>query len=87
MLQPGQKSTRQLVVWAKKPFRISNIIGDPTCFQVAAFDKSEAKQVHTIPLTFIAGETGKIVRTIRIKTDLQDAEVEASTYAVVEAQQ
>jgi hypothetical protein len=87
VLQPGEKATRQLVVWSKKPFRISQILGDPNCFQVGANDRDEAKPVHRIPLTFIAGqETGKIVRTIRIKTDVQDALVEASTYAVVESQ-
>ena len=78
----GEKVTRRLVVRADKPFRIKSITGDKGAFEIPQ-PPSDAKDVHVLPVTFIASpsETGKVVKTIHIETDLGDAN--ATSYAVV----
>ncbi|MGA2034558.1 MAG: DUF1573 domain-containing protein [Thermoguttaceae bacterium] len=85
-LQPGQKVTRQLVVRGKRPFRILGITADPASFELPQFKKdAEARPVHLVPVTFIAGaEWGKVVKTLHIQTDLDPLGAEAAAYAVVE---
>ena len=67
---------------ADRPFRIKSIIGDKGAFEIPA-TPSDAKETHIVPVTFIASptETGKVVKTIHIETDLGDAK--ATSYAVV----
>lgn len=87
IIRPGGKVTKQLVVRAKQPFRITSVSGDPAAFEFPPLGK-EAKLLHLVPVTFVAGsEWGKVVRSIRIQTDLQKSPLEASTYAVVEPEQ
>ncbi len=82
-LQPGEKTTRQVVVWGKKPFRILSVAGDPASFQFAATN-GPAKPVHVLPVTFIAGaERGRVEKTIHITTDRDGATVNISIYAIV----
>ena len=84
IMRPGEKVTKQLVVRAKEPFRVTSVSGDPTSFEFAQ-PSGEAKLLHLIPVTFVAGaEWGKVVKTVHIQTDVQKAPIEASTYAVVE---
>ncbi len=84
VLQPGQKVTKQLVIKGKGPFRILSISCDDKSF---AFDTSAdktAKTVHLIPVTFLAGaDAGKVVKTIKIKTDQGEMSPELAAYAVV----
>ena len=84
VLQPGQKVTKQLVIKGKGPFRILSISCDNKSF---AFDTSAdktAKTVHLIPVTFLAGtDAGKVVKTIKIKTDQGEMSPELAAYAVV----
>lgn len=83
-LQPGQKVTKQLVVRSKKSFRVTSMTADCGCFAFGTSAGDAAKRLHLIPITFTAGDqSGKIAKTIRIETDLDDAAVELSTYAVV----
>jgi hypothetical protein len=77
----GQKVTKPLVVRADKPFRIKSITGDKASF-VIPDPPSDAKPVHVVPVTFVAGaELGKVVKTIHIDTDIGGAQ--ATSYAVV----
>ena len=79
----GQKVTKPLVVRADKPFHIKSITSDKNSFQIAD-PSGEARLVHVVPVTFIAGaEIGKVVKTIHIETDLGGAQ--ATSYAVVNA--
>jgi hypothetical protein len=86
VVQPGQKVTKQLVVKSKKPFKITGITCDDKSFE---FDTSkekdaDAKPVHLVPVTFMAGEDlGKIVKTIKIQTDQGQFTPELAAYAVV----
>lgn len=81
VVQAGQKVTRPLVVRADRPFRIEAISGDKAAFEIPK-PSSDAKSVHVVPVTFVAGaEIGKVVKTIRIETDIGDAH--ATSYAVV----
>ena len=85
VLRPGDKVTKPVVVRAKKPFRIKSVTGDKASFTFAAAD-DEAKTLHLVPVTFMAGaDFGKVVKTIQIRTDLSDTPAEVSTYAVVNA--
>ncbi len=77
----GQKVTKPLVVRADKPFRIKAITGDKASFEIP-LPPGDARPVHIVPVTFIAGaETGKVVKTIHIDTDIGDTQ--ATSYAVV----
>lgn len=69
-LQPGQKVTKQIVIKGAKPFRIIDVHCDgPFTFQTT----DEAKILHLIPVTFVAGsDSVKISQTIEIVTDLGD---------------
>jgi Protein of unknown function (DUF1573) len=70
ILQPGQTVTKQLVIRAKRPFRITSLqAGDAKFSYKLAAD--EAKPVHVVPVTFTADEQpGKIARRVRVETDL-----------------
>ncbi len=83
VLDPGQKVTKQVVVQAKKPFKITGIRCDDEAFQFLTND--QAKTVHLVPVTFTAGsQTGKLVRKIHIVTDLgPDGEQDLSAYVQV----
>lgn len=67
-LKPGETATKQLIVRAKKPFRIRNILCDDDSFSFQPSD--EAKALHVIPVTFTADTAGKIACRIAIETDL-----------------
>lgn len=85
VVQPGQKVTKKLVISGKKPFRILSVKceGD-TCFTFDTTNDTDAKALHVIPVTFEAGQDpGKIVKMIRIETDLGESLPELSAYAVV----
>ena len=74
VLQPGQRVTRQLVVKGKKPFRILSVTSDGEGFEFDTSAENQPKQVHVIPVTFVAGEEpGKISNSIRIETDLGES--------------
>ncbi len=89
LVEPGRKVTKKLVVRGKKPFRILSITCEDESF---AFDPSvvggEAKTLHLVPVTFVAGESkGKVAKKIRIETDLGQMAPELPAYAVVSPQQ
>lgn len=84
VVHPGQKVTKQLVVQAKKPFRILSITCDDKSFKFDTSKDQTAKTLHLIPVTFVAGEAaGKVLKTIRIETDQGDSLPGLSAYAVV----
>jgi len=86
VVEPGGKVTRQLVLKGNKPFRVLNISCDDESFQFDLSQANEPKTLHLIPVTFTAGtELGKVVKTIRIKTDHGYSEPQLSAYAVVAA--
>jgi hypothetical protein len=69
VLAPGQTVTKQLVVRAKTPFRITNIACEDGAFQFKVADQPRA--VHLVPVTFTASASpGEIERMIEIQTDL-----------------
>ena len=83
-VQPGQKVTKRLVVRGKKPFCIKSIDADCDCFEFENPAEDVVKPMHLVPVTFVAGEDGgKIVRTIRITTDLNEAPITLPTYVAV----
>jgi hypothetical protein len=69
VVQPGRKVTKQLVVRAKKPFRITAVHCQDESFAFRVDEK--LKPLHLIPVTFTADEAGgKLARKIEIETDL-----------------
>lgn len=69
VLKPGQTVTKQLVVRAKKPFKIASIDGDTDALTFKT--SPESKPVHLVPVTFTAGkEAGEFEQKIEIATDL-----------------
>ena len=88
VVQPGQKVTKQLVVKGKKPFRILSITCDDKSFKFDTSKDNAAKELHLVPVTFLAGaDAGKVVKTIKIKTDQGEMTPELAAYAVVAAAQ
>jgi hypothetical protein len=88
VVQPGQKVTKQLVVKGKKPFRILSIDCDDKSFKFDTSKEKDAKELHLVPVTFLAGtDEGKVVKTIKIKTDQGEMTPELAAYAVVAAAQ
>ncbi|MBS0209383.1 MAG: DUF1573 domain-containing protein [Planctomycetes bacterium] len=83
VLEPGQKVTKQLVVQAKKPFKITRVTCEDAGFQFQTSDAT--KTVHLVPVTFTAGDNpGKITRKIHIATDLgPDATQDLAAYAQI----
>ena len=71
VVQSGQKVTKKIVVRGKEPFRIVSIQPNDDQFSFRLNDTP--KKTHIIPVTFTAGaKTAKIVRTIKVTTDLGD---------------
>ena len=88
VVQPGQKVTKQLVVKGKNPFRVLSVSCDDKSFVFDTSADKTAKAVHLIPVTFMAGaDAGKVVKTIKIKTDQSEMTPELAAYAVVAAAQ
>ena len=86
LVQPGQEVTKSLVVKGTHPFKVLQITCEDKAFKFAKVS-DEAKPVHVIPVIFSAGKTeGKVTKTIRIVTDLDQASPELAAYAVVSSQ-
>ena len=82
VVQPGQKVIKQFVVQGKQPFRIKSITCSDPGFTFSSDDAE--KTLHIIPVSFVAGgESGNIMRSIRIVTSLGDSSLEFSATAVV----
>ena len=87
VVHPGQKVTKQLVVRGKKPFRILTISCPDKSFEFDTSAEKDAKTMHLIPVTFLAGaDPGKITEKIQIQTDLGNSTPVASAFAVVAAE-
>ena len=87
VVQPGQKVTKQVVVKGNKPFRIVSVNCDGKDFRFDTSADKTAKELHLIPVTFVAGkEPGKVSKTIRIETDLGETSQVLSAYAVIAGQ-
>jgi hypothetical protein len=81
VVQPGQKSSKPIVLKGKQPFRIVSVTCEDKSFQFTP--DRQTTQLHVIPVTFEAGKhTGKIQRSIRIETD-QGKVMEIAAYVVV----
>jgi hypothetical protein len=75
-------------VKGKKPFKILSITCNDKSFKFDTSKESGAKELHLIPVTFLAGsDTGKVAKTIKIKTDQGEMTPELAAYAVVAAAQ
>jgi hypothetical protein len=86
VVQPGERVTKQLVVKSSRPFRILSITCDDTNFEFDTSSSGEAKPVHLVPVTFLAGsDEGKVTKKIRIVTDLGNQQPELSAFAVIAA--
>jgi hypothetical protein len=81
----GQQVTKQLVVRAKKPFRITAVRCRNKSFTFKADEKT--KPLHLVPVTFLAGKPGATVsEKIEIQTDLApDAPATCVVTATVKA--
>ena len=82
-LKPGQKVTKQIVVQAKRPFRITGVSCEDDCFEFKT--PRTAKTVQLVPVIYTAGaEAGKLSYKIKIQTDLgQESVSELSAFAQV----
>lgn len=86
VVQPGQKVTKQLVVKGKKPFKILSIDCDDKSFQFDTTGEQASKELHMIPVTFMAGtDPGKITKTIKISTDAGQPLPDLAAHVVVAA--
>ena len=82
VVQPGKTVTKPLIVKGTRPFKVLSVTCDDKSFTFEA--GQETKAVHVIPVTFAAGPTeGKIIKSIRIATDLGQATADVSVYAEI----
>ncbi len=84
VLKPGAEVTRQVVLRARRPFRITGVEGESDAFRVGAAE-DEARPLHLVPVTFVAREEdeGRVAQTLRFTTDLEGADAEVAAYGVV----
>jgi hypothetical protein len=67
-LTPGSTSQKNILIRSKRPFKVLEIVGDD-CFTCKLPDAAHDRQI--IPITFKApAQPGKVVKKIKIKTDL-----------------
>jgi hypothetical protein len=68
VVTPGQTVTKQLLVRAKEPFKITGIQCED-CIEAKV--SPDSKTLHIVPITFKAGvASGTVSHNIRIQTDL-----------------
>jgi hypothetical protein len=86
-VKSGQQVTKTLVATSKKPFRVLSVTCDDSkSFRFDLSKETIATTLHQIPVTFVAGaDVGKVVKTIKIKTDQGEWMPELAAYAVVAA--
>jgi hypothetical protein len=75
---PGQSVTKNVIIRAKRAFKILGVTGDDsiTCKLPEA-----AREVQILPITFTAGkDPGKVVKKLKIKTDLGENVVPDITF-------
>jgi hypothetical protein len=86
VVQPGHEVTKTLVVTSKKPFRVLGVTCSDKSFRFDTSKESSPAVLHQIPVTFVAGpNAGKIMKTIKVKTDQGEMTPELSAFAVVAA--
>jgi hypothetical protein len=84
VVKPGQKVTKTLVVTGKKPFRVLEVTCNDKSFKFDVSKEKDPAVFHQIPVTFIAGaDAGKVMKTIKVKTDQGEMTPELLAYAVV----
>ncbi len=85
IVQPGRSVTKNIVVRANRPFRVTGVTCPDGCFTCPG--KETPATVQILPVTFQAGDTiGKIERQLRVLTDLGEGAVPSVTVqAIVEA--
>ncbi|MHB8901627.1 MAG: DUF1573 domain-containing protein [Thermoguttaceae bacterium] len=85
VLKPGERVSNNLVVRGKRPFTIKSIRADHEGVEFGSAGIGEAKMIHVIPMTVVAGsEPGALVHRVRIETDLSAESPQLSSYAVVQ---
>lgn len=69
-IKAGDTVKKNVIVKAKTPFKVLEVKCEHDCFVIKP-DSNEAKTVHVIPVTFIAGDSAvEIAQNIEIVTDL-----------------
>ena len=82
--EPGTKVTKNLVVRAHRPFRITDVDGADEQLHVTLPDKDLAQPIHVVRVTFRAeDEVGEKRWKIRFQTDLNRTSPEIIATAVV----
>jgi hypothetical protein len=71
VVEPGQKTIKQIVVWGKEPFRVTEATCEGLGFAITAPDRAVEKSMHVVPVTFVAPkDSGRMEATIHIETSL-----------------
>jgi hypothetical protein len=71
VVEPGQKTTRQIVVRGKEPFRVTEVTCEGRGLKLTAPNTTTEKSLYLIPVTFVAPrESGRVEATIHIETSL-----------------
>jgi hypothetical protein len=84
VFKPGQKVTKQLVIRAKQPLKITAVEADRKSFDFNLPTDQAAKPLQILPVTFIAGaDQGKVEKKIVIRTSLEAAPLVVPAFAVV----
>ena len=69
VVQPGESVTKNLVVRANQPFRVTDVVCGDACVSCKVPDREAAVQI--LPVTFTAGASaGRIEREVKVATSL-----------------
>ena len=69
IVEPGQSTTRPIVIRSREPFRVTKVTCDGPGFSVAAPDGATEKSLHLLPVSFVAPkDSGRVEATISIQT-------------------
>ena len=69
VVESGKTVSKQLVVRGKRPFKVVGVKCEDDCFSFKN-PSDEKKTLHFIPVTFTAGDSGKVSEKIQVETDL-----------------
>ena len=71
VVEPGQKTIKQIVVRGKEPFRVTETTCESPGFEITSPDGAAEKSLHIVPVTFVAPKgSGRVEATIHIETSL-----------------
>jgi len=83
VVKPGERTTKQLVIRGRRPFRVTKVTCDGPGFSVAPPDAAVEKPLHFVTVTLLAPQQAAQVKgTVRVETDIGPVSLVTATATV-----